>query len=258
MSALDRVAAFVKVVASALSRDDTEPTFNVTAVGGFRLDGSGDATGEDDSDEGGEQAAGQVAYGSLGVIGRPLPPEGDRYAEAVALRVDGGLSPIGWRDMRINRAVNPGGNGGTPAEGQIMLAGYGGAFLSLANKDDGDDVLTLYVPHDRNGDGIPQKAHAISIDPAGGITLVHAEGARIDLTEDGIAWAVDDATFGSMRAGEVSVNAAKILLKGNCYLGAQAELALNALYTGGTPPGPGLPPPPVPPLTSPSVFLSVV
>lgn len=252
MSALDAVAVFCKVVGSALVGASSEPTFNVKAIGGFGADDS-DGTGGDDSDGAGEQATGQVGYGALGIIGRPLPPEGALYAEAVALRVDGGLAPYGWRDMRLHRAINPGGSGGTPAEGQLAFAGYGGALLSHAMTDDPvgsrrANLATWYVPYDFDGDGVPQKAHTISIDPRPGsssISLAHADGVFVSLTEDsgagpGVVIAIDGSTFLRMSAGEFTVNAAKITLKGNCYVGAQAEAGLPLLAGPASPPCPSL------------------
>jgi hypothetical protein len=242
MSALDAVAAFVKVLGSALVGASSEPAFNVKAVGGFgAVDG-------DDSDGAGEQAVRQVGYSSLGIMGRPLPPEGALFAEAVSLRVDGGLAPFGWRDMRLHRAVNPGGSGGTPAEGQLVFAGYGGAMLSHALTDDPvgsqrANLATWYVPFDFDSDGVPQKAHTIAIDPTPGnssISIVHADGRFFTLNEDGITWAVDASTFGRMKAGEVLIQAARIMLKGNVYIGAAAEAGAPLLGGPISPPCPSL------------------
>lgn len=244
MSALDAVAAFVKVIGSALVGQNAETVFNVQAIGGF----GGDGDAGDDSDGAGEQASGQVGYSSLGILGRPLPPEGPLFAEAVALRVDGGLAPFGWRDMRLHAAVNPGGAGGTPAVGQLVFAGYGGAMLSHAMTADPvgsqrANLATWYVPFDFDADGVPQKAHTISIDPTPGnssISIVHADGVFFSLTEDGVTWAVDAATFGRMKAGEVLIQAAKIMLKGNVYIGAQAEAGAPLLAGPISPPCPSL------------------
>lgn len=247
MSALDAVAAFVKVIGSALVGTSSETTFNVKAIGGF-----GETDG-DDSDGAGEQATGQVGYGALGILGRPLPPAGSLYAEAVALRVEGGLAPMGWRDMRLHRAVNPGSSGGTPAEGQLVFAGYGGAMLSHALTDDPvgsqrANLGTWYVPFDFDSDGVPQKAHTIAIDPTPGnssISIVHADGLFFTLTENagggpGITWAVDGSTFGRMKAGEVLIQSAKIMLKGNVYIGAQAEAGAPLLGGPISPPCPSM------------------
>jgi hypothetical protein len=245
VSAIDAVAAFCKVIGSALVGPSSETTYDLATIGGFA--GFGSSAG------GGEQATGQVGYSSLGILARPLPPEGDDYAETVALRVDGGLAPFGWRDMRLHRAANPGGSGGTPAPGQILVGGYGGAMLSHAMTE-GDvgsrraNIATWYLPFEFDGDGVPSKAHTISMDPTPGnssISIVHADGIRVALTADtgagpGLVIAVDGSTFLRMSAGELTVQAAKITLKGNVYLGAQAEAGLPLLAGPGSPPCPTL------------------
>lgn len=248
MSFLDNVVAFAKVIASALAGPSSEVVYNMTAGGGFKLDAQGNVV-EDDSDEAGEQATDQVGYGPLGWIGRPLPPDGIEFAEAACLRNDDGLAPFGWRDPRINRALNPGGSGGTPAPGQLLFAGYHGAFLSHAAQDDGSTISTWYVPHDFDADGVPAKAHTISIDPTPGnssISIVHASGLFLQLTENtgggapGIVAAVDDTTFARIKPGEVWIQASKIMLKGNVYLGAQAEAGLPLLAGAASPPSPSV------------------
>lgn len=258
MSFANHVIEFVKVIASSVGGTNGAPLFNVSGVPGFALDADGQVTGDDASDEASEQAQEQEVYQALGVIGRPLPPDGDAFLEALALRTDDGLVPFAFRDMRLHRAVNPTGSGVTPRAGQLMFAGYGGAFLSHSMTEDNvgakkGNVTVLYVPHDFNGAGVPQKAHAIIVDPSDGnssLQLIHASGLRLTLTEDagggpGIVASVDGETFFRMTAGEFSVSATKILLKGNCYLGRQAETGAPMLGGAITPP-------------STSVFLSAV
>lgn len=244
MSALDAVLSFAKAVASSIV--GREPVYNLAGAGGFRSDSSGAVTDTTDADEAGEVAAEQWGYGPLGLVARPLPPDSRGFAEAAALRVDGGLLPIGWRDLRLYESL--GGAGGTPAAGQVMLAGYGGAFLAHSINAAGDNVSTWYVPHARNSDGVPQAAHAIAIDPTEGnssITVLHASGAVVTLTDQGITLAVDGETFLALSPGACTINAAKVTIKGNVYLGAQAEAGAPLL------PGPASPP-------SPSVFVSPV
>ena len=241
MTALDAVAAFVKVVGSAIAGG--EPTFSVQGIGGF---GGFDGDADDGDPGKAEQSSGQPGYSALGIIGRPLPPEGGLFAEAAALRIDGGLSPIGWRDMRLNRALQP-------AEGQLAFAGYGGAVLSHAMTDDEvgsrkANRATWYVPFDFDGNGVAQKAHTISIDPTPGassISLAHADGLFVSMTEDtgngpGIVIAVDGSTFLRMTAGELTLQAAKVMLKGNVYVGRQAEFGLPLLAGPASPPCPSL------------------
>ncbi len=259
MSFVDNVIAFTKVIATSITTPNSEVVYNVSGISGFRTDASGAVLplAGDDADESGEVADGQVAYQSLGILARPVPPDADDpdlFAEALTLRTADGLLPFAYRDLRFAKQVNPGGTGTTPAEGQIMFAGYGGAFLSHALTADPvgsqkANITTWYCPYDFV-DGVPQKAHTISIDPTPGnssISLVHADGVFFTLTEDadgsgnpGITWAVDDDTFGSMIPGEVTINAAKIMMKGNVYLGAQAETGLPLLAGPASPPCPSL------------------
>lgn len=252
MSFLNQVVEFCKVLGSAVVGPNSAVVYNLTGIGGFRLGEDGTPEGTDESDDGGEQAHEQEAYGALGIIGCPLPPEGDLFAETIAVRREDGLVPAATRDLRINRAVNPGGGSSTPQPGQQMFAGYGGAFLShsIAPGTSRTNVSTWYVPHDFDGSGVPQKAHAIQMTPGQGISIVHASGLRIDLLDDagigpGIVASVDGSTFLRMSAGEVTVQAAKIMLKGNVYLGAAAEAGVPMLGGPITPP-------------SPSVFISPV
>lgn len=248
MSFLNQVVEFAKVLGSAVGGPNAATLFNVTGIGGFALDADGQVTGADDADDGGEQAHEQETFQALGVIGRPLPPEGDLFAEALTLRTADGLVPFAFRDLRLHRALNPGGGTTTPREGQLMFAGYGGAFLSHALTPAKTNVTTLYVPYAFVG-GVPTKAHAISIDPSAGnssVSIVHGDGVFFTLTEDagagapGIAWAVDASTFGRISAGEFVVNAAKIMMKGNVYLGAAAELGAPLLPGPTSPPGPSV------------------
>lgn len=249
MSLLNKVIELGRVVASTIGEINSATLYNVAGIAGFALDDAGNVTGIADGEGEGETAAEQDVYSALGIVARPLPPDGDLFAEALAARTEDGLVPFGLRDLRIHRAINAGGTS-APAEGQIMLAGYGGAFLSVAhNTATGADVLTLYVPHDFDGDGVPQKAHAITVDPTAGnssISMTHADGVFFSLTEDdgtgspGIVWATDDSTFGRIGGGEVLVHASKIMLKGNVYAGAQPETGVPLLAGAASPPCPSL------------------
>ncbi len=244
MSFLNHVLEFCKVIASSVGGTNTTTLYNLTGIGGFD---------DDDSDAGAEQAHEQECFTGLGLIGRPLPPEGELFCEALSARTEDGLVPLAFRDLRLHRALNPGGTPTTPAAGQLMFVGYGGAFLShaLTAANTGSrkgNVSTLYVPHDFDAGGVPQKAHAISIDPTPGnssITLVHASGLVLTLTENagagpGIVASVDDSTFLRMSAGELTLQAAKVMLKGAVYLGAQAEAGLPLLPGVASPPGPSV------------------
>jgi hypothetical protein len=248
VSLVNEVIEFCKVISSGLSGPSSAVTMNLTGAGGFALDDEGAITGADPSDEGGEQAHEQEAYQSLGIVGRPLPPDGDAFAEALSLRTGDGLVPFAFRDLRISRAIG----GSAPREGQLLFAGYGGAFLSHAMGEESGsrraNISTWYVPHDFDGSGVPQKAHAITIDPTPGkssISLAHASGLFLALTEDsgagpGIVASVDGQTFFRMSAGQLTIQAAKIMLKGVCYLGAGAEGGLPMLGSVMTPPSPSV------------------
>lgn len=254
MSLLDGIIEFVKVVASEVTGPNSAVLMNVTGAPGFLLDASGEIVGSDNSDDAGEQAPSQTAYTALGIVSRPLPPEGELYAESIAARTGDGLEPFAYRDLRINKALNPTGAGTAPAEGQVCVAGYGGGFVSIRPTEvvtgsKKGDVITLYVPGEFDADGVPQKSHAIVIDPTPGnssIQLVHADGLFLTLTEDvgigepGISWSVDDASFGRISKSEVVIQAPKIMLKGNCYLGAQPEVGVPLLAGPASPPSPSV------------------
>lgn len=251
MSLLDKVVAFCKVLGSSVLGRNSTVAYHLTAGGGFSADG----TSEDASDDAGEQAHDQPTYSALGFLARPLDPSSEGYCEAAALRTSDGLESIGVRDPRLSRAADPLG-AGVPAKGQQVIVGYGGAVISLtmtpaASGSRKANVLTLYVPHDFDGDGVAQKSHTLVIDPEQGIQLIHSSGAVLQLCNDvgngepGINWAVSDESFGRISAAEAVIQAPKIMLKGNVYLGASAETGLPLLA------GPASPP-------SPSVFVSPV
>lgn len=235
---LDGLIAFVRVVASSLLNG--EPVFNVSAVSDFDVDADADPSK-------GENASEQLGHGPPGYLARPLDPDADGFAEAIALRIDGGLQPIAWRDLRLTQMLNPAGST-TPAKGQQMLVGYGGGFLSHSMTEEASgsrkaNICVWYCPHDFSG-RTPSKAHAIILDPSEGnsnVTVVHANGCRVTLADDtgngpGILLSVDGQTFARMTAGEFSVSAARILLKGNVYLGANAEAGLPLLAGAASPP----------------------
>jgi hypothetical protein len=243
VSFLNHVAEFVRVIASSVRGANGATLYDVAGIAGF-----------DAADEG-EQAHGQEVYQSLGVLGRPLPPEADLFAEAIAMRTEDGLTPIAFRDLRLHRGVNPGGGATTPREGQLMFAGYGGAFLSHSMTADPTgskkgNITTLYVPYDFDGDGVPQKAHAIVINPSEGnssISLVHGDGVFLTLSEStgagsgpGIIASVGGATFLRMTAGELTLQAERVLLKGNVYLGRAAEAGVQLLGGPVSPPSPSV------------------
>jgi hypothetical protein len=214
------------------------------------LVGGGAGVGSFDEDDalGGEQAQDAEAYGAPGIVFRPRPPEdvstpdGSQRlaAEAMAARTGDGLVPMAWRDLRFNR-VFP-----APKPGTVALVGYGGGFLAFddtaGNSGDQKATLgTLYVPYQFSG-GVPAKAMVITVDPeTEALQLIHGDGFAISMTPDeGIVMRADAETFARMKPGEMLFHAAKIMLKGNVYLGAQAEVGVPLLAGGASPPCPTL------------------
>jgi hypothetical protein len=123
----------------------------------------------------GETANEQVAYGALGVITRPLPPDANGAAEAICIRVEDGLFPIAWRDPRLSAQTN-----GKP--GEAILTGYYGGFVSLKPNatSDGCD-FTAYAP---KADG--SAASVISIDTSdanSNVTIMHDSGVSVQLAD---------------------------------------------------------------------------
>lgn len=254
MSVIDGIIEFAKAIASEVSGPNSAVLYNLTGAPGFRVDAEGNPVDSDDNDEAGEQAISQTGYQSLGIVGRPLPPDGELHAETVSARTGDGMEPFAWRDLRINRALNPTGAGTAPAEGQVLFAGYGGGFVSHRPTDGNTGskpgtVTTIYVPADFDADGVPQKAHAIVLDPTPGnssVQLIHADGVFLSLTEDvgigepGISWSTSDESFGRVSESEVLIQAPKIMLKGNVYVGAQPETGVPLLAGAASPPCPSL------------------
>lgn len=181
-----------------------------------------------------EVTQGEDAFGAPGIVFRPRPPsnvtgtDGQQYlvgAEAIAGRMSDRLTPFTWRDLRLNMAFP------APKEGTIALVGYGGAFLSFDDTPAGDSRATLYVPYERDGNGVATKCHTIILDPAQkSIGIVHAEGNAIVLGEDkSITMRADASTVMIMEPGKFKVLANSIILRGNVAVGAQAEAGMPLL-----------------------------
>lgn len=215
----DKAFAWLKVVASEVSGETAAVLWNVVGVGP-----------DDADDEQAEQGHGQEVFGGLGHFGRPLPPDGDEFLEALGVRTSDGVVPIASRDLRLNRSVNPSGGGAIPKEGQILQAFYGGGFISGERVAGGGSLMVWYCPYDFDGDGIPQKAHCITLDPTPGnesLSIVHGDGYGLQCssaegwtlcTPDGESWA-------RLKDGEFLVNCAKIMLQGNVAVGASVATA---------------------------------
>lgn len=242
----NRVMSFARVVGSSLGPQR----------GAVLVDLGGQGFDDDPSDSRSEVQASQEVFSALGVVGRPPDPdpnEPDLLAEALAARVSDGLVPFAFRDQRILKWLNRGADPPTmPKKGQTIYAGYGGAFLSfetIGPPASPSNIVTLYCPFDRNGSGIPQKAHLITLDPTPGnesISVVHASGAALMMTEDeGVMIRADATTRIQVKPGEIYGCADKISWQGNVALGANTAAAVPLT------PGPASPP-------CPSLFLSPV
>src|SRR5690606_6922443 len=110
VSFINQVVEFCKVVHSAIVGPSSATAYNLTGIAGFAVDAAGRIVDADESDDAAEQAHEQEVYQSLGVIGRPLPPDPDAFAEALTIRTEDGLVPFAFRDLRLHRAINAGGS----------------------------------------------------------------------------------------------------------------------------------------------------
>lgn len=242
-SLFGQVFALARVLQSSLG--------DATAALGFNLEGYGsddDASGAKDDIR--DQ---QPAYSGLGLLGRPPDSkdaeEPDLLAEALGARTsDGGIIPFAYRDQRILKWLNRGSSTATtPKKGQIMLAGYGGAFLAfdLLESDSGPtNIAVLYVPFDRDSSGVPQKSHMIMLDPTPGnesIALVHASGLALTMTEeDGIVLRGDQTTRFVVKPGKIEATAGSIALSGIVALGANTAAAIPLLPSVSSQPTPSV------------------
>jgi hypothetical protein len=155
--------------------------------------------------DGEEGSRGEVLYGALGVVARPKPAGDDGYAEVVGLKSSDGITPIAARDLRLNQRVNP-------KEGEVLVVGYGGGFISLKDNADADGTdIVIYAP---KSDG--SKASAISMSTTTSnshISLMHDSGVSVTLTKDGkaVIASPDGASY-------IELGNAGIVLNGNVQL----------------------------------------
>lgn len=79
-----------------------------------------------------------VFGGALGTAGsRPLDPDSDGAAEAIAARSSDGLPVLVLRDLRIEAAA------GVARKGTVRLAGYHGALVAIADQGDGTSLVVV-------------------------------------------------------------------------------------------------------------------
>lgn len=235
----DAVFSWAKVVSSSVASATKATLYNLAGIGS-------DDPEDDDADELGEIATEQEVLTSLGIIARPRAPKKGsddvtRFAEALGIRTTDGVVPIGMRDRRLHERFP------APKEGTIALVGYGGAFLSFDDTatDSGDEkatLATLYVPYEYSN-GVAGKAMLLSFDPiAEALSVVHGDGFALSMSpaEGILLRGGDAATFAQLKPGLALIHAEKIMLKGNVYLGAKAELGAPLLAGAASPPSPSV------------------
>ena len=249
-SFFDFTMAFTTAIGTAINSRTGAANVSLSGIGTLKFNTDGTVTATD-GDTDGEVDPSAEMYGALGLLGRPLEPEtlgGKKFsAEAIAARSGDGLVPLGWRDLRFERYFP----NGIP-KGTIRMVGYGGGFASLdvtsgtagANRT---NTHTVYIPYQFDANGVPAKCHAIVVDPdpANGITMTHGDGFQVALTSDGIMCRTPDAnTYTMLRAGEFTICAAKINLKGGVLVGMDPDpshfLPLSTFFM--PLPGPAVPP----------------
>jgi hypothetical protein len=227
----DWALSFVRVIGSTVVGEHSAVLWGGEGAVGDVDDPLGEGPGEKFIDK--EQYTGPVVW-------RPRPPAdvGGKQvgAEGIAVRKGGGLIPLVARDLRLQRTL-------PPKVGTTGLSSYGGGFLSFDDNAAEESVMTLYVPY-AFVDGVPTKAHAIIVDPTDGnesISITHGEGYQLSLTkEDGLVALLDADTFLRAKPGEFTLQAPKIMLKGNVYLGASAETGIPLLAGPASPPSPSV------------------
>ena len=178
----------------------------------------------------GEESSGEPIYGGLGVVHRPLPPDAEAHAEAVALRVGDSLVPLSWRDVRLDAVAAEFG------EGDTGLVGYGGGScrMGLTDGPSGDrraTVFTLRIPYSFSN-GTATKEHVLRIDPTPGsesISVVHGNGHRVELGTDSVVLE-NGASKAEVSASKFRVDAPLIELQApRVALGSAVDAAANLI-----------------------------
>jgi hypothetical protein len=183
----DFALQFCKVIGSSIAEGSggTKRPVQYQVVGMPGWDFTGDEIAMDENESNSESTDDADVYGSLGVTGRPLPPDNaagvEEHAEVVCIRTADGLVPIAVRDVRLRMGGN------APNEGTVALVGYGGGYHSISPVDNADldkgAVQVIYCPY-AFSNGVATKAHTIIMDPTSGnesVMIVHAEGMAITM-----------------------------------------------------------------------------
>lgn len=123
----------------------------------------------------------------------------------------------------INKA-----NAGTPdpvmpKAGQAVIVGWGGGFMSF-EKTGASDLFEVYIPAEKNGQGVPTEALSIQVNPATkSIAIVHPAGLAITIDEDrGIVLRADASTRLVVKPGRIEIIAAEVIARGSVVLGSTA------------------------------------
>lgn len=225
----DWVIQFAKVVGSSIAEgaSGTRRPVQYRIVGLPGWDLTGDEIAVDENENNSETTDDADVYGTLGVTGRPLPPDNaggvKEHAEVVCLRTADGLVPIAVRDVRLRMGGN------APNEGTMAFVGYGGGYHSISPVDNTDltkgAIQVIYCGYDFDSSGIAQKAHTIILDPTlnnESVMIVHAEGMAITMGDaadkrslvlknhDGTAWIRLDKN-GITLCGKIVLNGGVII-----------------------------------------------
>lgn len=139
----------------------------------------------------GDSSTDEAFFGTLGVVARPKGPVAQKDAtglnpkgecEVICVKNEDGLQPIAARDLRINARANP-------AEGEVMLVGYDGGFVSIKVASNGQGSQVVLLAPALDGSGAITTSHALVLDPGtqNAVSLVHRSGHGLLLTSGGNA-----------------------------------------------------------------------
>ena len=243
MGAFDFVSQFARVLGSSINPKTYAIQVDLGGIGSID-------EGETDEDKG-ETSPQSELFGALGFVGRPRNKQTikgvEYYCEALCMRTSDGLVPISWRDLRLN-AFFP---NGVP-EGRIGMVGYGGGFhtIDLTEENNGDqksNIHFIYAPYSFSN-GVPSKAMAICLNTTPGAENISmsigggTSGYQMTMNEvDGLQVRTPNTgTCFNIREEEVLITAKSIMLKGNVYVGSQAEAGIPLLAGPASPPCPSL------------------
>ena len=205
-------------------------------------------------DNTGEKAVDCEAYGALGIVVRPRTPEAVEtkdgtttlQAESISYRSGDGMTPLAYRDLRLNRAFP------APKPGSVAMVGYAGGFVAIEDalqKGESADLpngtanpnatqnslITTYCPYGRpSKEGAPTKAHCIVLDPVEEtVSVIQGDGSSVLLSSEG---AIIRAADGVARI-QIE-NGGKITIVGNVSVVGTMVVGVNpAIPTPPTPAG---------------------